>query len=372
MVSEIVFPHADAFKAAGVSIHLIASGAGAGLQQMLWQVPGSSSYLSGASFPYRQEETDKTLGFSPGSYCSRDTAFHFASVAYGRAYTFGHKRPIGLGITASVATEHSHRGDHRIHACVISDDHVLMTTVVLEKGVGFSARVADGHMADATGLSLLCSVIDPSWKTGAEKIGALEDGTEYALERFYERPFFSGNGRRLPSAPDGVVLYPGSYNPPHPGHFGVAASVAKASDLPVVFHVTADGPHKAPLRIQDLLKRARMLRGHDRLFTRGDALYIDKARRFPGSPIAVGADALLNMLDPKWGPDVLPMLYEMAQLGTRFYVADRLVGDELVTMGKAIYRSGITDADLIHQLFHRVDGVWDFSSTREREALVRA
>jgi hypothetical protein len=362
----LMFPHSDMFKAAGVSIHLIASGAGAGLQQILWQVPGSSSYLSGASFPYRPEETDKTLGFSPGSYCSRDTAFHFASVAYGRAFTFGHKRPIGLGITASVATEHAHRGDHRVHACVISDSQVLMQTVVLDKSVGFDARVSDGHVADSLGLSLLCAVIDPEWDA------SFEDGTEYALERFYERPFFTSTGLRLPSAPDGVVLYPGSYNPPHPGHFGVASAVERATDLPVVFHVTADGPHKDPLKIQGLLKRARMLRGHDRLFTRGDALYIDKARRFPGSPIAIGADALMSMLDPKWGPSVLPMLYEMAQLGTRFYVADRLVGDELMTVGKAVHRSGITNADLVYQLFHRVEGVWDFSSTREREALSRA
>ena len=39
-------------KEAGVNIHVIATGAGAGLQSQLWEVPGSSAYLSGCSFPY--------------------------------------------------------------------------------------------------------------------------------------------------------------------------------------------------------------------------------------------------------------------------------------------------------------------------------
>jgi len=369
------------FRSAGVSIHVICAGAGAGLQKRLWEVPGSSDYLSGASLPYRAKETNRTLGFVPGSYVSQATAVDFACVAYGRAYDFGEKRPIGLGLTASVASEHEHRGDHRIHACVISDEKVIVVNMTLAKGVGFDAREADGEIADALGLSLLCAVIDPGWHDAMVKIGVgdeteysvqMEDGTSYALERFYERPFFGTNGSRSSTLPEkGCVLYPGSYNPPHPGHHEVARAVELASGKPVVFHVTADGPHKAPLGLQDLLKRARGLRGHDRFFTRGDALYVDKARRFPGTPIAMGADAMANMLDPKWGPSVMPILYEMAQLGTRFYVSDRPVAGELLTMQKVLERSGVSDVDLVHQLFVRVEGNWDFSSTRERALVSR-
>ena len=45
----------DKLKEAGVSIHVIATGAGAGIQQRLWEIPVSSAYLSGCSFPYAQE-----------------------------------------------------------------------------------------------------------------------------------------------------------------------------------------------------------------------------------------------------------------------------------------------------------------------------
>jgi len=346
-------------KHAGVNVHLICTGAGAGLQQLLWGVPGSSAYLSGCSFPYRPEETQKTLGFTPDSYCSAETAIDLACVAYQRAFSFGGKKPIGLGLTASVASEKEHRGHHRVYACVISDDGVFSHQLTLEKGSGQKRRTADGQLCDNIGLSLIFQ---------AAGLGSFNfvDGSAAALERFFAHPFFLHNGERLAQPPDKMVLMPGSYNPPHPGHIGLSKVVAGKSKLPCIFHVTSDGPHKKALTLQDLLKRSRMLRGHDRLFTRGDALYLDKARRFPGTPIAMGSDSLQRMLDPKWGQDVAPMLYEMAQLGTTFYIANRPVDGKVLTMDDVLARSGIKDLNLIDQLFHEVPGLWDFSSTEIR------
>jgi len=361
-----MIPWADELKKAGVSIHVICTGAGAGLQQRLWGVPGSSAYLSGCSFPYRQAETDKTLGFAPGSYCSEEAAIDLACVAYQRAFSFGGKKPIGLGLTASVASEREHRGDHRVHACIISDDKVVSVSNVLTKGVGANQRAADGHVCDAFGLGLILHVVRPDMQESFCDIGGHYDSSAAALERFYAHPFFAKNGERLPSLPDGVVLMPGAYNPPHIGHYNTADEVVKKASRPVVFHVTADGPHKAPLSLQDLLKRARMLRGHDRLFTRGDGLYLDKARRFPGTPIAMGADALQRMLDPMWGEKVLPMLYEFSQLKTRFYVSNRPVQGKVLTVSDVLRESGIGDHDLLSQLFHEVPGLWDVSSSQIR------
>ncbi len=358
-----MIPWADQLKSSGISIHIICTGAGAGLQQKLWEVPGSSAYLSGASFPYRQAETDKTLGFVPGSYCSPEAAIDLACVAYQRAYSFGGKKPVGLGLTASVASEREHRGEHRVHACLITDEQVVSVDHVLTKGVGSGQRDSDGRTCDLFGLGLIRLAIDPSSRNLA--VGH-RDSTASALERFYSHPFFVKNGERSADVPKDVVLMPGAYNPPHPGHLGMASEVAKQALKPVVFHVTADGPHKAPLTLQDLLKRARMLRGHDRLFTRGDSLYLDKARRFPGVPIAMGADALARMLDPKWGQPVLPMLYELSQLKTRFYVTSRPVDGDVLTMYKVFERSGIRDYDLLTQMFYQVDGLWDISSTQVR------
>ncbi len=93
--------------------------------------------------------------------------------------------------------------------------------------------------------------------------------------------------------------------------------------LRATFHVTADPPHKARLSVAELVQRAKLLHGKPRLFSEGDALYVDKARRNPGASFLLGADALERLLDPKWGPEPLPMLYEIAALGCRFLVLDR-------------------------------------------------
>src|SRR5271170_6924996 len=114
----------DDLKEAGVNIHVIATGAGAGLQQMLWETPGSSAYLSGASFPYSAEEQEELLGFMPEHFCSEENAIDLASAAYMKAYKFGGKKPIGVGIAASVASDREHRGTLRVFCCVISNDKV--------------------------------------------------------------------------------------------------------------------------------------------------------------------------------------------------------------------------------------------------------
>lgn len=357
-------------KEAGVSVHLICTGAGAGLQDTLWNIPGASSFLSGAAFPYSPAETDRLIGFTPKQYCSEDTAIDLASQAYMRAFSFGGKKPVGLGLTASVTSDRPHRGDHRVHICVITDTAVLGYSTVIQKHAEGDpqARYRDGCLCNGLSYILLMEAIFGSMpELKAE--GA--DWTQKAVERFYAHPYFTTEGQRLVGAPKRKVLMPGAYNPPHEGHHGVAAAVEAVADLPVIYTVTADNPHKGQLSVQDLLKRARMLRGKNRLFTRGDPLYIDKARMFLDTPIAMGADALERMLDPKWGADPAKMLYEFAQLGTRFYVSARPVNGRVLTLGEVLSATPY-DADLLSELFFEVPGVWDASSTEVRAKIQQA
>lgn len=353
----------DELKKAGVSIHCVCTGAGAGLQQLLWMIPGSSAYLSGCSFPYETEETNGYLGFEPEKYCTVETAVDLACAAYMKAYTFGKKKPVGLGMSASVASERAHRGDHAVHICVVTDDLVRVHTAVLEKGVGEQKRKEDGNVCDLMAFTLLLRCVGVA-ESGPEEY---VDATALARERFFKRPFFIRDGSRLAGPPKEMVLFPGAFNPPHPGHLGFGDEIEYVHKKHVVFAVTTDAPHKPPLSVQDLMKRARMLRGRDRLFTRGDNLYLDKARRFPGTPIAMAADALERMLDPKWGPPVLPMLHEFSQLGTTFFVSPRPMPGGLLTMEDVLAKADLPP-DLILQMFTATQGYWDESSTKYRMA----
>jgi hypothetical protein len=344
-------------------VYLACTGAGAGLQKELWSVPGCSSFLAGATFPYAPDATIAFLGFEPERFCTPETAVDLAMASFMEAFDPREpgRTPIGLGLTASVASRHEHRGDHRIHLACMTPTKVLAQNITLPKGAGTEARARDGAAADEAALRLLLVA------TGLEPEGDHEDVTSLARARFFERPTFDDAGRRFATSkpPANAVLFPGAFNPPHEGHFAIARGLDENEGRRVVFAITTDPPHKPALSVAELLCRAKMLRGWARVFTQGDPLYLDKARRFPGVPFVVGADALLRMLDARWGVAVDPLLAELRSLGTRFYVVGRLVDGAFVTCEDAMRRV----PEAYRDLFVGAEGRWDASSTAERERL---
>jgi nicotinamide mononucleotide (NMN) deamidase PncC len=360
----------DKLKKAGVSIHVIATGAGAGVQQALWSVPGSSSYLSGASFPYAQEETEELLGFKPEHFCDEATAVDLASAAYMKAYRWGGNKPVGLGITASVASEKEHRGDHRFFMCIITDERVWTKKVTLAKGVGARVRQNDGALCDDAGLMMLLDATNTAvWPT---EVADYKDATELARSRFFARPFFTSDGKRhaqVENAKD-YALMPGSFNPPHEGHLGLADSFRRKHGKNVLFEIGTKPPHKAPPTVQELLKRAKLLRGRDVLFTTDIPMYLEKAKAFPGVPLLMGADTLLRILDPKWGVNPSTLIRELRKLQTKLYVAERLVDgkpvdcDDIVDQLDDIFSD--EEMDMAYWVIQDIEGRWDVSSTELR------
>lgn len=129
----------------------------------------------------------------------------------------------------------------------------------------------------------------------------------------------------------------------------------------VTFAITRNPPHKAALSVDDMVQRAHGWPGTDVLFTDSDPLYIDKARRAPeGTVFIIGVDALIRMLDEKWGYPVDAMLAEFETLGTQFYVSGRGVDGKFVTLADVDTRG-------FGHLFIEVPGRWDVSSTELRD-----
>jgi hypothetical protein len=358
---EEVTANATRLRSAGVRLALAATGAGAGIQEVLWRVPGCSSFLVGAAFPYDASETEEFLCFRPEHFASEETAIDLASAAYVRAVDpqafAGGARPIGLGVTASVATTKAHRGEHRFHVAAVTANLVVGRTVVLPKGVGAERRRLDGDTVDEVALQVLFDV------AGIARDPALEDWSARAWTQFFARPYWDAGGKRHAASalPEGAALFPGAFDPPHEGHLALARETG--TPLPAVFAICATPPHKSALSVGDMLRRAKLLRGKARLFTEGDPLYLDKARRFPGRTFLLGSDALLRMLDARWGTEVEPMLAELARLGTRFRVSARVVDGVLVTPEEGI--TGV--APRYRELFVSVPGRWDVSSSELRE-----
>lgn len=347
-------------------LYVVATGAGAGIQQTIWEVPGCSSFFVGSSFPYAPEETTGFLGFTPDKFASDEAAVELATAAYQRALNLKEpdKEAIGLALTASVASQHAHRGDHRVHIACMTRTRVIGFTARVEKGEGVEQRLKDGSTADTAALATLFAALDPTDTWGQ---AFTKDVTQLARERFFQRPFFRPDESREHMVPavsnDAPIfpgpMFPGHFNPPHEGHFGIADALERTGQGRPVFTICSTPPHKEALTVQEMARRAKMLKGQSVVFTRDDPYYIDKARRFPGRSFCIGADALVRMLDTKWGYDPATMLEELVGLAPKFHVFGRNVKDGFVTAAEAVARV----PERFRGRFWPMEGRWDISST---------
>lgn len=311
-----------------VKVYLAAAGAGAGMQKHLWEIPGASKFLIGASLPYAKEQMTRFIGYEPEKFVGQQTAIDMAIRSYLFASSGGDPSltPIGLGLTASVATVKEHRGRHVICCAAITKTGVIYAEEEIPKGSGRDKRGGDGAYADAVGLEVLLRAAGIRHKMPLSNHTHIIDADEAARQAFFAHPFFTRDGQRHPANHAlGRTLFPGAFNPPHKGHFYSAGQ-------DVVFQITANPPkdvashvqHKPSLSLVDMLDRYLHLEGlRDVLFLEEGSTYLEKARLYPGSAFVIGSDVVMRILDPKWGHEVEPMLEEFVSLNTRFEVGQK-------------------------------------------------
>jgi len=358
-------------------VYVAATGAGAGIQNTLWRVPGCSSFLVGTAFPYAKADTDEFLGYELESYCSAEAAVAFATEAYRRAVVGGEGPAIGLGVVAAVGTIRKLKGGSRFHIAVMTDEgcSVLTHNIVTAHEsygtlpeAGYWRRI-HGDKCDRKALRVLLETAGV-----LEEREALNDAQALATDLLFAHPYFRADRVRTQEPqPCDLTVFPGAFNPPHAGHFGMVDEVERGNhsnrNNSVAFHITADPPHKAALTVQELLRRLPALRGRNVLFSRGDALYIDKARRRPSCCIIIGADALDRTMDPSWGPAIEPMIQEFRSLFVRFLVFGRN-GERASVLIKSVTSKydaeNIGWSDRGFNVFQPFEGEWDASSTAIR------
>jgi nicotinic acid mononucleotide adenylyltransferase len=356
-------------KDLNIKLYVTATGAGAGIQERIWNVPGCSSFFAGASFPYAKDKVIQFLGYEPKQFTSKDTAIDLAVASYKRALTSidaPGQKAVGVGVCASVSSVQDHRGDHRFHVCVITPDLIKGHTSTLIK-YGKTEhpeipREGDGREVDLISLITLLAALNLTPDGGSEWLYTPEDWSDRARELFFEHPLWLPDGRRkvnMAGASDhnSHMFLPGSFDPPHYGHHGMAKAVEGWHRKRPTFMIDATPPHKEHLSVQEMIRRRVLLKNDDVLFTQNAPLFLDKAKLYPNSEFVIGADTYNRMIDPKWGIEPSVLINQFKELGVRFHVFRR-EGAEISSLHGHPNQSAV----FVHH-----PGDWNVSSTELRK-----
>jgi len=333
--------HASGRKAA-----LAITGGGSGAIAELLRVPGGSRLLIEAQIPYDAQALASFLGFAPAQACSAETAIAMARTARARAASLapadgvGGTDVVGLGATAALVSDRPRKGEHRFHIAVANAAGIAHCTCVMAKGRRDRAAEEDlVSRAIVLWLARACGVVAPSPRslldadedyaeTVLPPVDAPTDTIDQLLAGEVDRLTVQPDGQMMLSAPQPVVLFPGSFNPMHEGHVSLAQAAEELRQQPVAFELSVTNVDKPPLAGETVRQRLAQFTWRAPVELTRAPTFVEKARLFPGTTFVVGADTAERLFGSKYyGGDEDRMhmaLEEIANSGSSFLVAVRL------------------------------------------------
>ena len=314
--------------------------AGAGNYALAWLlgVGGASRTVLETRVPYGYlAMTDFLGGYAPDQTVSADTARHMAKSAWqrGMALREGDAPIVGLGCTATIATDRTKRGDHRAFISTWDNDRVTTDSLILEKGRRDRAgeedvvsRLVIAALARACGIDAEIDLRLAAGESVATQESAHPDPIRLLLDGEVKWvTVYPDGGMAAEDAPPAALL-PGSFNPLHRGHVELASAASRALGVPVSYELSVVNVDKPPLEDAEIRRRVDQFRDVGAVVLTGAETFQKKARLFPGCGFAIGWDTATRLIQPRYYGDsetaMLTALAEMWGSGCRFSVAGRI------------------------------------------------
>ena len=168
------------------------------------------------------------------------------------------------------------------------------------------------------------------------------------------------------------ALLPGSFNPVHEGHRGLAEAAAALLGEAPGYELSVTNVDKPPLLAEEIERRLeRFDQGETVVLTRAETFF-KKAALFPGRTFVIGWDTAVRIVAPRYYGNettedetaMLRALAEMWACDTRFLVAGRVDGDSFKTLAHVVVPVGFAPMfdEIPEEAFRR-----DISSTELRQ-----
>lgn len=322
----------------------VTGGGSAALSELLAE-PGASRTLLQGIVPYHPAALEEFLGFKPPAACCEGTARAMAVRAYQLACRFAPDEAaslLGVGCTASLATDRPKRGQRRYWIALHSAQQTSVMGRTLRdpeaKRSVDEAATAEAVLAMlaygcGVGQSPDCSSNPPPDATTWRQEDFGPEGAGLWLGERSSLYFENGSG--VAAVPR--VLAPGSFAPPHAGHLAIARIAGERGGGPVAFELSIDNVDKPSLDHIELRDRLAGLAGWPVLVTRA-ATFDRKAQIAPGSTFAIGADTAARLADVRYyGGETIARDDALATIGAqgcRFLVFGRTIEGCFVTLDR--------------------------------------
>lgn len=342
---------------------LAITGGGSGALSRLLAVPGASRTVLEGQVPYAARALNRYLDSQPDHFCDDTTALAMAVVAFERAVrladdTSDRNTLLGLGATASLASDRPKRGDHRALVALQTASATTFARLDLEKDArsrageeDLVARLVIDLIAESAGVT-----IRPELPlTAADKLETRRTVASPELADVWNRQhpiawsLVDGSWSLEPPIPPVGVLS-GSFAPRHRGHVELQQVAESILEGPVYYELPAVNADKPPLDFETIERRREMFTDRPLAVTAA-ATFVEKARLFPGSTFVLGIDTASRVIDSRFYDDEPDnrdsALASIAEHGCRFLVAGRIDDDgfhELSSLDLPSESAGLFDA----------------------------
>ncbi len=334
-----------ALHAAPYGVVLICTGGGARAIEWLLGVPGASATVLEALVPYSRQALEALVGPLPGRATGLETARAMAERAYDRARRWAatpDRAVIGLGCTATLATNYAKRGDHRAVVAIRAADSLTLHALTLTKGA--RDRAGEEEVVSRLLLSALATRCDipARFEVGllppeVVEVTRLDVASPVArlLRGEFHWLLVLPDGQMAPNGTIEGAIFPGAFNPLHAGHRRLAAVATELLRRPVTFEISVENVDKPALAEVEVHRRLRQFEGLAPLVLTRAPTFHRKVDLFPRVPFIIGYDTLERLFVPRYyggEADMQAALAAIQAQGAHFLVAGRRHGDRFLSL----------------------------------------